>query len=165
MKPAIENQQRFRGPVPGQGMTAEPKSRPWFNPPQYSTTEEAIEFYLDKLSTQEQSTTLFGVIEKGIPLTTLSETLTTGGVMQGMHTVDVALLLNPLLVEFMKGMCEVADVKYTLDSTVPKEDTVNMRALKQVINSKVEQSEEVLEMAGEEAKSQGLMSRKNEETK
>ena len=84
--------------------------------------------------------------------------------MQGVHTVDVALLINPLLVEFMKGMCEVADIKYTLDGSVPKEDQVNMRALKEVIKNKVEQSEEVLETAAEEVKSTGLMARKNKET-
>ena len=33
-------EQQFKGPVPGQGMTAEPQSRPWFNPPEISTVEE-----------------------------------------------------------------------------------------------------------------------------
>tara|TARA_R100001443_G_scaffold20635_2_gene32786 strand:+ start:9921 stop:10418 length:498 start_codon:yes stop_codon:yes gene_type:complete len=164
MKQTMANQQRFRGPVPGQGMTAELKSRPWFNPPQYNTVEEALEFYLDRLVNQQQSSSLFAVIEKGLPLTTLSETITTGGVMQGVHTVDIAFLINPLLVEFMKGMCEVANIKYTLDGSVPKEDQVNMRALKEVIKSKVEQSEDVLETAAEEVKSKGLMARKNKET-
>ena len=60
--------------------------------------------------------------------------------------------------------CEVADVKYTLDGSVPKEDQVNMRALKEVIKNKVEQSEEVLETVAEEVKSKGLMARKNKET-
>lgn len=164
MKQTIENQQRFRGPIPGQGMTAELNSRPWLNPPQLNTVEEALEFYLDRLTNQQQSSSLFAVIEKGLPLTTLAETISTGGVMQGIHSIDVAFLINPLLVEFMKGMCEVADIKYTIDSTVPKEDQVNMRALKEVIKNKVEQSEEVLEIVAEDVKSTGLMSRENKET-
>ena len=58
----LQDQQRFRGPVPGQAMTAGEKSRPWFNPPKFNTVEEGMEFYLDMLSTQEQSTKLFSVM-------------------------------------------------------------------------------------------------------
>lgn len=39
----------FDYPIPGQGMTAEVGSRPWQNPPQYTTVEEALEFYIPVL--------------------------------------------------------------------------------------------------------------------
>ena len=33
----------FDYPIPGQGMTAEVGSRPWQNPPQYTTVEQALQ--------------------------------------------------------------------------------------------------------------------------
>ena len=162
----LQDQQRVRGPVPGQAMTAGEKSRPWFNPPKFNTVEEGMEFYLDTLSTQEQSTKLFSVIRTGIPITTITETITTGGVMEGYHTIDVALLLNPIIVEFIKGMCDVAGVEYTLDSTIPEEDKVNMTAFREVIKEQLDESGQTIQAAGEqtkEVKPKGLMAKRETE--
>lgn len=162
----LQDQQRFRGPVPGQAMTAGEKSRPWFNPPKFNTVEEGMEFYLDTLSTQEQSTKLFSVIRTGIPITTITETITTGGVMEGYHTIDVALLLNPIIVEFIKGMCDVAGVEYTLDSTIPEKDKVNMTAFREVIKEQLDESGQTIQAAGEqtkEVKPKGLMAKRETE--
>ena len=162
----LQDQQRFRGPVPGQAMTAGEKSRPWFNPPKFNTVEEGMEFYLDTLSTQEQSTKLFSVIRTGIPITTIAETITTGGVMEGYHSIDVALLLNPIIVEFVKGMCDVAGVEYTLDSTIPEEDKVNMTAFREVIKEQLDESGQTIQAAGEqtkEVKPKGLMAKRETE--
>ena len=162
----IQDQQRFRGPVPGQAMTPGEKSRPWFNPPKFNTVEEGMEFYLDTLSTQEQSRKLFSVIRTGIRITSITETITTGGVMEGDHTIDVALLLNPIIVEFIKGMCDVAGVEYTLDSTIPEEDKVNMTAFREVIKEQLDESGQTIQAAGEqtkEVKPKGLMDKRETE--
>ena len=37
--------------------------------------------------------------------------------MQGLHSIDVAVLINPVLVELMVGIAENADVKYKLGDT------------------------------------------------
>ena len=161
----IQAQQRFSGPVPGQAMTAGEKSRPWFNPPKYNTVEEAMEFYLEKLSSEQQSIKLLSVIKKGLPLTSLSETITTGGVMEGLHTIDVALLLNPILVEFMKGLSELAKVEYTLDGSVPESQQVDMGVVKDAIQQELGEKEQMVEAIGKEMKKDqmGLMSRNKEE--
>ena len=36
-------------PIAGQSLTTEPGNRPWENPPQYTTVEEALEYYIHKL--------------------------------------------------------------------------------------------------------------------
>ena len=56
-------EEQFKGPVPGQGMTAEPQSRPWFNPPQYNTVEEALEYYLDKEISYDNFTSIMPKVE------------------------------------------------------------------------------------------------------
>ena len=36
--------------------------------------------------------------------------------MEGKHNVDVAVLVNPVIVEFLKGLGDMAGIKYTMDS-------------------------------------------------
>ena len=107
----------FDAPIPGQSLTSEPKNRPWRNPPQLDTVEDAMEYYLPRLSDPDFAPQLLDVVERGIPLTSLAETIVTGGAMEGIHSIDVGMLVAPILVEFMKGMAEIADIKYTLGDT------------------------------------------------
>jgi len=107
----------FDAPIPGQSLTSEPKNRPWRNAPQLDTVEDAMEYYLPRLSDPDFAPQLLDVVERGIPLTSLAETIVTGGAMEGIHSIDVGMLVAPILVEFMKGMAEIADIKYTLGDT------------------------------------------------
>lgn len=150
------------GAIPGQGMTAEKNSRPWLNPPKLSTVEETLEFYFDRMLQEEATMSLLSIIKRKMPISLLAESMTTGGVMQGMHTIDVAILVNPILMEFMKGMAEKANIEYVLDSTVPKKERANFTALREVMNQKLEDSEEEIENVGDQVQSQGLMSRPEE---
>ena len=151
-----------RGAIPGQGMTAEKNSRPWLNPPQLSTVEETLEFYFEKILQEEAAMKLLSIIKRKMPISLLAESMTTGGVMQGVHTIDVAILINPILMEFMKGMAEKANIEYVLDSEIPKKERANFTALREVMNQKLEASEEEIENVGEQVQSQGLMSRPEE---
>ena len=76
-----------------------------------------MEYYLPRLSDPDFAPQLLDVVERGIPLTSLAETIVTGGAMEGIHSIDVGMLVAPILVEFMKGMAEIADIKYTLGDT------------------------------------------------
>ena len=40
----------FDAPIPGQSLTSAPKNRPWRNPPQLAKVEDAMEYYLPRLS-------------------------------------------------------------------------------------------------------------------
>ena len=53
----------FDGPIAGQSLTAELGSRPWQNPPKLKTAEEAIEYYLPKLTNPDRLPTLLNMIE------------------------------------------------------------------------------------------------------
>ena len=83
----------FDMPIPGMAMTHELGARPWQSPPKMTTVEEGIDFYLSRLVDKKTASRLIEIIEKGVPLTAIAETLTLGGVMQGMHTIDVAVLV------------------------------------------------------------------------
>jgi len=102
------------GPIPGQSLTAELGNRPWQQPPQYDTVEEALEYYIPRLVDPQVAPQLLDVIEMGVPLTTIANAMQVGGVMQGYHTIDVGILVMPVLIEMMAYLAEQADVKYNM---------------------------------------------------
>ena len=110
-------EEAFDAPIAGMSMTHELGARPWQQPAQYPTVEEALEFYVQRLTSDQFVARLLEIIERGIPLTALAETITLGGVMEGLHSVDVAVLVNPVLVELMAGIADNADVEYKVGDT------------------------------------------------
>jgi len=114
---AFRKVQNFDAPIPGQSLTHELGARPWQNPPQYSTLEEALEFYVPRLSNKNFVGRMIDILERGVPITALAETMTLGGVMQGLHSIDVAVLLNPIIVEFMESAAKKAGIDYVLGDT------------------------------------------------
>ena len=100
------------GPIAGQSLTFELGNRPWQNPPQFNTVEETLEYYIPRFLDSNISEQLMDVIEMGIPLTTIANAMQTGGVMQGYHTLDVGILVIPVLVEMMAFLAEEAGIEY-----------------------------------------------------
>ena len=156
----------FDAPIPGQSLTSEPKNRPWRNPPQLDTVEDAMEYYLPRLSSPALAPRLLEVIERGIPLTSLAETIVTGGAMQGIHSIDVGILVSPILVEFMKGMAEIAEIEYNLGDKDKDEEPDPL--LLQLAMKELKESEDVIEQASTdtqeemiEEEPQGLMARRS----
>lgn len=103
----------FDAAIPGQSLTAELGSRPWQQPAQYTTVEAALDYYIPRLQTDEVTSQLLDVMEMGIPVTTIANTMQLGGVMEGKHSVDVGMLILPVLVEIIMLIGDTAKVKYT----------------------------------------------------
>ena len=104
----------FNYPIAGQGMTAEVGSRPWQNPPQYATVEEALEYYIPRIISDDLYDGVLDTMELGVPLTTMADTLQTGGVGQGLHTIDVGMLAIPVIIEMIALIGDSAGIEYTL---------------------------------------------------
>lgn len=103
----------FDAAIPGQSLTAELGSRPWQQPAQFTTVEAALDYYIPRLQTDEVTSQLLDVMEMGIPVTTIANTMQLGGVMEGKHSVDVGMLILPVLVEIIMLIGDTAKVKYT----------------------------------------------------
>tara|TARA_R110000765_G_scaffold241137_3_gene343376 strand:- start:2328 stop:2837 length:510 start_codon:yes stop_codon:yes gene_type:complete len=115
----------FTAPIPGEGLTAEPGGRPWLKPPQYNTVEEALDYYVPRINQDDFERDLIDTMELGIPLTTMANTIQISGVMQGLHTVDVGLLLIPVLMEMLAFIGDRANVTYKMGTDKPKRDSVS----------------------------------------
>jgi hypothetical protein len=107
-----QNPLQFNAPIPGQSLTTEPKGRPWENSPKYVNEEDALEFYMAQLEVPERIEHLFQLLDAGLPVADLVDTITLSGVMEGFHTIDVAVLISPALFTLITGMADAAGIEY-----------------------------------------------------
>ena len=108
----LNNAPDFDAPIPGQSLTAELGNRPWQSVPQLANVDEAIDYYMERMSSEEFMLQLTDVLEAGVPVTTLANTIQMGSVMDGIHTVDVGMLVLPMLMEMIMMVGDSADIKY-----------------------------------------------------
>lgn len=108
-----EKQPRFDAPIPGMSLTHELGARPWQQPAQFTTVEEVVDHYTTRMMNNDEfSEQLVDVMDMGIPLTTIANTIQLAGVMEGKHSVDTGLLALPVLIETMMLIGDSAGVKY-----------------------------------------------------
>ena len=160
-------------PIAGQSLTAELGNRPWQQPPQYTTVEEALQYYIPRLTNPEMLDDLLNVMETGIPLTTLANAIQSSGVMEGKHSLDIGILIMPVLMETMAYLAEESGIEYEvgtnkrIGSDKPSNAAVASAlalAEKEITkrNKEPEEEEKQMEMELEEP-SGGLMSRRNKD--
>ena len=129
----------FNRPIPGEGLTHELGARPWQNPPQFSSVDETVSYYLSRIGQDEFAQGLINVIELGVPLTVLANTIQLSGVMEGKHSVDVGILIMPALIEAMSLIADSAGVKY---DTGMKEESMVPNQLAQRVAADMSVQEE-----------------------
>lgn len=167
--PSKENERAFDAPIPGQSLTAELGARPWQTPPQFTTIEEAIDYYIPRLQSEEVTEQLLDVLEMGIPVTTVANTMQLASVMEGKHSVDVGMLVLPVLVELIMLIADTAGIEYTtgLEKTKGIRGTLVNKALAKFKNgdTEVEEEEDMMEEMPlpemeQEQRTTGLMGRR-----
>lgn len=119
--------------IPGQSLTAEPKNAPYENAPEFSKPEDALEFHLDRLTTEDKMEAILQALELEIDIVTLTEGILRGAVLDGRHSVDISLLIAPIVHEFIKTTADKAGVEY--DEGFPDE-SANQANVQYVINQK-----------------------------
>jgi hypothetical protein len=105
-------QPRLDAPRPGMSMTHELGARPWQQPAKLTTTDEVVQDYLMRMQDDSFIKQLIGVLESGVPVTTLANTVQLAGVMEGRHSIDTGMLVIPVLMEMMMLIGDKAGVKY-----------------------------------------------------
>ena len=108
----INTQHNFNVPIPGESLTAELGARPWQTPPEIATVDQAISYYMNKMSTDDFSIQLIDVMEMGVPLTDIANIIQLGAVTEGVHSVDVGMMVMPGLIEMMMLIGDSAGVEY-----------------------------------------------------
>ena len=98
--------------IPGQSLTSEPKNAPYENPPEMTNPDDAVFWHLDSLSEPDKLEALLDAMELGIDVVTLTEGVLRGAVSEGRHSIDVSLIVAPVIHEFIKTTADRAGVDY-----------------------------------------------------
>jgi len=156
-------------PIPGQSLTAPLGDRPWQRPPRFSKADETLAFYIERITTPRAANQMFDILEMGVPIATLVDTMQLGGVMEGLHSVDVGVIIAPALSEAIEGMAKAAEVEYSVTGTEanserPDDSQISL-ALSSLAEEKVEASGIMEELKDEKPtqteEPKGLMARRN----
>lgn len=111
----------FGAPIAGNSLfTHKIGERPWERPVNIDRVEDAISFYMTSLSKEDTLDDLMVAIESGIAINPLSEALTLSQVMRGTHSLDVALLVKPVVMEFLAAVAESNDIDYKFSNKDPQ---------------------------------------------
>lgn len=166
----VSNDISFDAPIPGQSLTAELGGRPWQQKTKYTTVDETIDYYMERMSSEEFMVQVADILESGVPVTTLANTIQMAGVMDGIHTIDVGMLVLPMIMEMMMMIGDSAGIEYDKGLEDPKKGEIRDSLFAKLINKyekKVKTadlestSEEVVEDTEEEVeKPSGLMARR-----
>ncbi len=101
----------FDAPIPGQSLTSEPKLYPWESPPQIDKAEDAFDFYVNTLKKPETMDDIFIALKEGFPLNILVKSLLSVGVMEGIHSIDVSLIIAPSIHDYIHGAAIAEGIK------------------------------------------------------
>ena len=119
----------INAPIPGMSLTSEPGNRPWENPPNLVSVEDAMEFYTKRiLGTPENYDQVLDILESGLPVRNVANILMKTSVMEGNHTIDVGILVLPVIEELLMAVADMHNSEYTesIDSLF-KENVVSRR--------------------------------------
>jgi hypothetical protein len=98
---------------------------------------------------------LIDTVKRDVPLLAIADGMTKLGVMQGLHSIDTAMLVKPVLVELMIAMAEIHDVKYVID----QDDIDSQRVMPTDLVQKVVE-ESVTKMAAAKEEVGGIVTRR-----
>lgn len=104
----------LNAPIPGQSLTDEPKNYPWERPPEITDPREAIKFHVDGLTEPKAIDNIIELLQIGMPVATLAKTALTTAQMEGIHTVDVSLIIKDVIQEEIASIAEEAGIDYLM---------------------------------------------------
>jgi len=142
----INNEPMLDAPIPGMSMTHELGARPWQTPAQYTTVEEALDYYIPRFANDDVTEQLMDVLETGVPVSTLANSIQLAGVMEGKHNIDVGMMVIPVLMELIMYMADQEGIKY--NTGMEKGEEVRSTLIDKALVRLQEQSEEEAEETG-----------------
>jgi len=128
-------------PIPGQSLTDEPSNFAWERPPEITDPNEAVVFHLDRLSEKPVAESVLFLMEFGYPTDVLARSMLTAAVGEGMHSIDVSLIVAPVVEEELGYMARTAGIDYkdTFEDD-QTEDELQEERLRMLISKKLSDS-------------------------
>lgn len=151
----------LNAPIPGMSLTTTPGDRPWENPPSLVTIEEAMEYYASKiLGNRDVHDQLLDILELGVPVSNLASILQKNSLMNGVHTLDVGMLVLPVIEELIMAVADMNGVSYVPSPEIlAKATTISPREARKAVERMRKNKEQPSIV---EEKPRGLMAKPTE---
>mgnify|MGYP003121495742 FL=1 len=152
----------FDAPVPGQSLTDEPRNYPWEHPARFAEFLPASHFVWNRLHEGDNLKNILGLMQMGVPVEALVRTPIFSGFIEGLWSVDLALLLVPTVSKMYVAIATAGgleDIKLNMNKKKTNDIVEQLSKFKALESTKSE--EKVKEFEDDVVK--GLMSRKSEE--
>jgi|TARA_R110000796_G_scaffold211548_2_gene327686 hypothetical protein len=118
-------------PIPGQSLTGDMGRYAWEKPAEFTDVNEAFEVVVNSIKANKRTQKGYDeVITLGMPLESITNTITFGGFVEGKWSVDVAEMLKPPIMAFLMLYSEEKGLPFipfnndssTLETPVDKMD-------------------------------------------
>jgi DNA-binding protein Fis len=147
--------------IPGSSLTGEPGNYPWENPPQFAKIEEVIDFYTERMTDDEVEAAVITALDTGISVEAMADQILTSGVMNGVHTYDVSVLVDPVIREMIMYLADLNGIEYTESYEKPlAEKRVPRDIAKEIAREIAKESQTTQEPAPMEMERKGLMAKR-----
>lgn len=149
--------------APGISWTAPEKSRPWQQPPQLVNIGDVVQRYMDNFSDQEVMSNAIDAIETKVPLSVMAQSIMLNHVSEGVHTLDMGILVMPVIIELLVTFAELSKVDYIVfPDQIEKQNIIPVGVARLAMKKALESMEKTAEQV-QETKPVGLMARKQKE--
>ena len=160
--PSGATRSRFDVAIPGQSLTKEPKAYPWESPPQFTTPDEVMDYYVNKFEDDEILFSLFAMLEAEIPVTTIVNSMIMGAFGEGMYNPDLGIIVAEDLGMLIMVIAEEAGIDYKIGNENRTLESIKTAArLKEAVKEQkaamIPDVKEAIQEVEEGAKPKGLM--------
>ena len=129
------DQNPFDAAMPGQSLTNTPRNATWEHPPQFTDVDEAMNFIMKKLTNVQMAEQVILMLKNKIPVEAITRLIIFGGFTEGKWSVDMAVLLTPLVMQLIAAVgmkAKVGKMRITMGDTTGGQfmkDMANFEAL------------------------------------
>jgi len=124
----------FNAPIPGQSLTSEPGNASWERPPQFAAPEDALFWHMERLQEPERIDAMVNLLEEGLDVVSMTEGILRAAVAEGRHSIDVSLIIAPVIHEYITGTADAVGIEY--DEGLEDEDKLDESTLQYAANLK-----------------------------
>jgi len=114
-KQGITDASLFQSPTPGMSLTNDPNNpKPFEKAPEFTDVKKAQEHLFESLVDPDKIPTLLEIINMGVPLTSIAQSILFAGFNKGKWNPDLYLLLIEPCIYILLFICEQSGVDYVL---------------------------------------------------
>ena len=155
-------------PIPGESLTQTPNNAIYEQPPQMDDVVDVMAYHLENLSDENRMDSAMQMLQRGLSIQDLVQGITRNAVANGIHTVDMSVMVAPVIHEYIKTTADTTGIKYDEGQDFQKVDVMDtqrdagksMATISRGAPVIVEDKQEVQDIPEPEVKSgKGLMSR------